>query len=344
MSTINSTINIRKAKREGARLVFGFAGVSGGGKTYSAIQLAYGLAGYNAAKVGVLDSENRRAGLMADILERSTRPTKDRFMVADLVAPFSPSRYAEAIRLYQEAGIEVLVIDSVSHEWAGVGGCDDIANEGDPKVARWNKAKREHKRFMNSLLQCDMHVVACVRAQEKVRLEKDKDGKTQFIPIGLQPIQEKAFAFELTASVMIHDQGRRYDVLKMPADLQRHFPGDTYITADAGYAIREWVAGGGQVDPHVEKYRNRLLSVTEQGVRYIETAWQKVPLAVRSALGESFYSELEASARAFDQQRADLEQPETVAAINREMAAQLMGQPLDFSNSSHVGRDHRDDN
>lgn len=339
-----STINIRKAQREGARLVFGFVGVSGGGKTYSAIQLAYGLAGYNAAKVGVLDSENRRAGLMADILERATRPTKERFMVADLVAPFSPARYAEAIRTFQDAGTEVLVIDSVTHEWAGVGGCDDIANDGDPKVARWNKAKREHKRFMNALLQCDMHVVACVRAQEKVRIEKDKDGKAQFIPVGLQPVQEKAFAFELTASVMVHDQGRRYDVLKMPHGLHQYFPGDAYITADSGYAIRQWVAGGGQVDPHVEKYRNRLLSVTEQGVRYIETAWQKVPLDIRAALGESFYSEIEASAREFDRQRADLEQPETVATINRQVAHSPMGQPLDFSNPSYVGRDHRDDN
>src|SRR6185312_6787529 len=258
---IMSIINIRQAKREGARLVFGFIGISGGGKTYSAIQLAYGLAGYNAAKVGVLDSENRRAGLMADILERSSRPTKERFMLADLMAPFSPGRYAEAILEFQQAGVEVLVIDSVSHEWAGVGGCDDIANApnrdgSDPKVARWNQAKREHKRFMSALLQSDCHIVACVRAQEKVKLGKDEKGKTIFIPIGLQPVQEKAFAFELTASVMVHDQGKRYDVLKCPADLLPHFPGDCYITADTGYAIRQWVDGGGEVNPKVEKWRN----------------------------------------------------------------------------------------
>jgi len=330
-----SIINIRQAKREGARLVFGFIGISGGGKTYSAIQLAYGLAGYNAAKVGVLDSENRRAGLMADILERSSRPTKERFMLADLMAPFSPGRYAEAILEFQQAGVEVLVIDSVSHEWAGVGGCDDIANApnrdgSDPKVARWNQAKREHKRFMSALLQSDCHIVACVRAQEKVKLGKDEKGKTIFIPIGLQPVQEKAFAFELTASVMVHDQGKRYDVLKCPADLLPHFPGDCYITADTGYAIRQWVDGGGEVNPKVEKWRNRLVTVTEQGVRYVETAWAKVPKEIQTALGDSFYSELEASARAFDEQRSLGEEPETVATINKSVSPAIQGQRLSF--------------
>lgn len=326
-------IPIRKAKREGARLVFGFIGVSGGGKTYSAIQLAYGLAGYDASKVGVLDTENRRGSIYADILERATKPTKERFWISDLVAPFSPGRYAEAILEFQKHGIEVLVIDSVSHEWAGVGGCDDIANapnrDGtDPKVPRWNQAKREHKRFMNAMLQSDCHIVACVRAQEKVRVEKDANGKTVFVPIGLQPIQEKSFAFELTASVMVHDQGKRYDVLKCPDDLVAHFPGDRYITAATGFAIRKWVDGGGEVDPKIEKYRNRLLSVTEQGVRYIETAWAKVPPDVQKALGDSFFSELEASAAEFERQRGLGEEPESIAEINR--AASSHGLALNF--------------
>jgi len=325
-------LSIRSARREGARLIFGFIGISGGGKTYSAIQLAYGLAGYNAAKVGVLDSENRRAGLMADILERSSRPTKERFMLADLMAPFSPGRYAEAILEFQQAGVEVLVIDSVSHEWAGIGGCDDIANApnrdgSDPKVARWNKAKREHKRFMSALLQSDCHIVACVRAQEKVKLGKDDKGKTIFIPIGLQPVQEKAFAFELTASVMVHDQGKRYDVLKCPDDLLPHFPGDRYITADTGYAMRQWVDGGGEVDPKIESWKNRLLTNTEQGEAHIRTCWEKVPGPMRERLGEGFKDQLFEAAKEFDRQRADNEEPSAVAEINTRVA---QGVPLKF--------------
>lgn len=321
-------INIREARRAGARTVTAFAGVSGSGKTYSAIQFAYGLAGYDAAKVGLLDTENRRGSLYADILQRATKPARLPFKIADLSAPFSPDRYRKAILEFQDAGVDVLVIDSVTHEWEGFGGCDDIANDGDPKFPRWNKAKREHRGFVNTMLQCDMHIVACVRAREKVKVE---DGGKKITPLGIMPVCEKNFMFEMTASVLLHDEGTRYDRLKVPSDLKAIFPGDKYITADTGYAVLQWVEGGGIVDPKVEKYRNRLLSVAEQGVRYIETAWAKVPADVQRALGDSFYAELEASAGEFDSQRAVAEAPETMTSINNELAAKAQPPHLDFN-------------
>ena len=317
-----NVLDIRPARREGARAVFGFAGVSGSGKTFSAIQFAYGLAGYNAAKVGLLDTENRRGSLYAEILEHATtRPTSERFLIGDLVAPFSPSRYRDAVMQFQEAGVDVLVIDSVTHEWEGVGGCDDIANEGDPNVPRWNKAKRDHRAFMNALLQCDMHVVACLRAREKVKISgRGKDMKYE--SLGVLPVCEKNFMFELTASILLHDSGRRYDLAKVPTDLIPHFPGDKYITADTGAAVRSWINAGGKVDPVVEKWRNRLLSVADQGIGHIETCWAKVPPAVQAALGPAFYSQLAASAEEFDAQKKLGEEPEAVTAINAQ--AQLM--------------------
>src|ERR1700691_5669142 len=120
-------LQIRKAEREGSRLVFAFAGWTGKGKTYTAIQFGYGLAGYDATKLGFLDAENRRGSLCADILEQATRPTNERFLIADLQPPFSPARYAMGIEEFQAAGVEVLIVDSVTHEWEGLGGCQEIA-------------------------------------------------------------------------------------------------------------------------------------------------------------------------------------------------------------------------
>jgi len=161
------SFQVRKAERQGARLLIQLSGVSGSGKTYSAILYAYGLAKCNASKVGFLDTENRRGRLYSDIL-----PNKAQFLIADMGAPFSPARYAEAIKQFEAAGVDVLVIDSVTHEWEGIGGCDDIANDGvaPGKPGRWNKAKREHKRFMDVLLQSSMHIVFFVLAREKTRL------------------------------------------------------------------------------------------------------------------------------------------------------------------------------
>jgi len=306
--------------------VTALAGVSGSGKTYTAIQYAYGLAGFDAGKVGLLDTENRRGSLYCSILEGATTPTKRRFLIGDLAAPFSPSRYADAMREFESAGVEVLVVDSISHSWEGVGGCEEIATQGDPKFPRWNLAKRENRKMVNYMLQCPMHIVLCVRAREKVKV----GAGGSVTPLGIQPVAEKNLLFEATISVMLADEGRSYSRTKVPADLLQHFPGTTYITAQTGNAVKQWVDGGGEVNPAVEKYRNRLLTVAEQGVRYIETAWAKVPKEIQTALGDSFYSELEASARAFDEQRSLGEEPETVTAINNSVSPAIQGQRLSF--------------
>lgn len=316
-----SLINIRPAERRGARALVALAGVSGSGKTHTAILLGYGLAGYNASKLGFLDTENKRGSLYASVLERCERPTKERFMLGDLAAPFSPARYTEAILEFQKLGVEVLVIDSVTHEWEGVGGCDDIANASNakgevPKFPRWNLAKREHKRFINTLLQSDMHVICCLRAREKVKVLSG--GAVE--PLGLQPIQEKNFMFECTVSAMLHDEGRRHDRLKVPSELVSALPGEGYLGARTGEAIRNWLTSAAPATK-ADAFRNRLLAVAEKGESYMRSAWLKVPEATRLALGEDLFSELIESARAFDLQRAlaDSETAESVAEVNREV-------------------------
>lgn len=323
-------IRIRPAQREGARTLTVISGVSGSGKTYTALLMAYGMANGNASKVGLLDTENRRGSLYADIL-----PGNAPFLIGDLVAPFSPDRYIEAILEFQKAGVEVLVIDSGTHEWEGQGGCDDIANAGNPKMPRWNQAKREHKRFMNTLLQCDMHVICCIRAREKSRPGKDENGKTIFISEGLQPIQEKNFMFEATASLMMHDGGTRYELLKMPAALLPAFPGTGYLGVKTGRFIRSWVDGAQQLDPQVEKFRNRLLSVTEKGEEYVKAAWLKVPRPIQEALTAAFYDEIIASAREYDRQRTQFDASDEISSINQQLGGDVKSPTLSFNPLQH---------
>lgn len=303
-------VQIRKAEREGSKLFFVFSAWTGKGKTYTAVQFGYGLAGYDASKVGLLDAENKRGSLLADILEKAvTKPTKDRFLIGDLYAPFSPARYAGAIDDFQAAGVEVLIIDSATHEWEGIGGCQEIAEEGNPKIPRWDLAKREHKKFMNKLLQSDMHIICCVRAREKVRPEKKANGKTEFVDYGLQPIQEKNFMFEATASLMMFDEGRRQEIIKCPDALINYLGRkEGYITDADGYAVRQWVNGALKLDPTVEKYRNRLISNTEGGLEHIRSCWKMTPQHIQDALGKDFVAMLEASAKGYDEQKAIAEQ------------------------------------
>lgn len=307
---MSAVVNIQDAERAGARIVVSLAGISGSGKTYTGLQLAFGLANYDASKVGLLDTENRRGRLYSDILADPKTGEVVRFKVGDLEPPFSPKRYTDAILAFQRAGVDVLVIDSVSHEWEGTGGCEEIAHAQNPRMPDWATAKREHKAFVNALLQSDMHIVVCTRAREKVKIEKVNENgrqKTVVQSIGIQPITEKNFMFEMTASLMLWNEGKAQEVIKCPADL-RPILGrqEGYITAADGAALRKWIDGGVALDPETEHARNSLRTVTEGGMEAYRAAWKKTPKRVRDELtADGTHETLKASAEAYDQARRE---------------------------------------
>ncbi len=303
---------IEEAQREGARLVIGVGGISGSGKTYSALQVAWGLANFDSKKVGLICTENRRGRLYADSL-RDQNGNIHRFLVGDFQPPFSPARYIEAINAFVAAGVEVLVIDSVSHEWNGIGGCEDIATGPDsqgkaPKQPRWNTAKLEHKKFMNAMLQSPVHVICCMRAQPKVKLE-NQSGKTVYIDQGILPIQEKSFTFELTASMMMWNGGKQRDVLKCPDELAPIFGrsgemAEGYLTAQHGKMLRDWVDGGNQIDQEVQRAWDHLSMVCESGMAALQAAWKALPAELRKKVDPTGCpATLKQSAVAFDEQR-----------------------------------------
>lgn len=296
-------LNIRKAERAGARLVIGISGISGSGKTYTALQLAWGLAKGDASKVGMLDTENKRGSLYADILKGNDGKVHQ-FLIGDLDAPFSPQRYIDAILEFQAAGVEVLVIDSVSHEWNGLGGVLSMVAKYDKSITAWKNVKPEHQRFMNTLLQSDMHIIVCIRATNKVDWKDPKNPKS----LGVMPVQQEEFMFEMTASMMMWDGGKSRHVEKCPEELVPIFgpAGETsagYLTAKHGLALRKWVDGGVTLDAKVENARNTLRTVAEQGVDALHKAWAALPAGVRKDLGGALPAEILAAAEGFDAQR-----------------------------------------
>jgi hypothetical protein len=300
------SFEVKKAQRQGARLLIQLSGVSGSGKTYTALQLAYGLAGNNADKIVLLDTENRRGSLYANALPQP-------FNIIDFYAPFSPDRYIEAIEAACNAGAEVIVIDSVTHEWESEGGCEWIANQS--RFPDWKNAKRLHKRFMTYMLQCPAHIIACTRAREKVDFTNPKEP----IKLGIQPIQEKNFSYEATVSLMMHNQGYSQQVLKCPAELQGILGrGEGYVTSQDGLDLRHWVDGAAQVDPEIEKCRGLLLNSAEGGVEGLRKQWVYTPTHIQKALGKAFLDSVKASAEAFDKQRATgtANEDESIASLN----------------------------
>lgn len=266
-------LNIRPAVRGGSKVVIAIAGTSGSGKTYTALKIARGMV-QTPNQIGFLDSENMRGSLYADILDGP-------FQIADLYPPFSPSRYAAAIKEFQDAGVKVLVIDTTSHEWEGEGGCDDIANKKIGNMPNWIGAKREHKSFMNTLLQSNMHIICCLRAREKTDF---KDPRKP-VSLGIQPICEKNFMFEMTASILMGEEGKKQTFIKMPAFLLSAFGnGSGYLGEGTGRKIMEWVNTGGKEDPQITKIKAEMLQACEWGLDGVISIWNNLNKAQKVKL------------------------------------------------------------
>lgn len=246
-----------KAVRKSAPLLISLSSMSGGGKTFSGLLLASGLAGPNG-KIAMIDAENGRGSFYADDPDICAAIPQG-YSRIDLTPPFTPKRYVEAIEVCEKAGSAVTIIDSTSHEWEGEGGCCDIAENNKLRgMPNWAMAKREHKKFLSYCMSSTMHIIFCLRAREKVKIlergdiipgtDKQAD-KPMVVPLGIQPIAEKNFVFEMLLSLGFDERTHQYYGIKVPKMLAGFFPGGQLVTKDHGARIREWNDGAASGDP-----------------------------------------------------------------------------------------------
>jgi hypothetical protein len=184
-------MELRKATRKKAKIRLGLSAVSGAGKTYSAILIAKGLIG-DLSKVAVIDTENGSADLYAHLGD---------FNVLPLSAPFSPERYIDAIRACEKAGMEVIIIDSISHEWDGKGGCLEIVESLGGKYQDWAKVTPRHQSFLEAILLSPSHIITTVRRKQDYEMTKDSNGRIKVEKGGLKEITREGFEYELTINL-----------------------------------------------------------------------------------------------------------------------------------------------
>ncbi|MBP7710779.1 MAG: AAA family ATPase [Rickettsiales bacterium] len=248
------------AKRQATPLLIAYVGTSGAGKTLSALLTAAGLAG-ESGKVGFIDTELGRGRIYADDPDVIAAMPDGKYFVKEITAPFSPQKYADAINEAIVAKVDVLIIDSATHWWEGSGGCQDIAeNNKLGGMPNWAKAKMEHKKLMNMVTQCPMHIIFCVRAREKSKPVKviDKSGKekTEIVNEGLQAIQEKNFMYDMTVSLLFDEENPgRPKMLKCPKPLRGLFTEQALVTKSIGQKLKAWADGGESIDTQLRNLK-----------------------------------------------------------------------------------------
>ena len=249
-------ISIRKAKRSATKLRLLLTSPSGGGKTYSGLLLAKGLGG----KTVVIDTEEGSSDLY---------DTLHSFDVVDLKPPFTPERYIEAIHACEEAGYDVIVIDSVTHCWSGKGGClelvDDIAKakfRGNTWSA-FSEITPRWRAFVDAILRSSAHVICTGRSKTETA-QVDDGGRKKVTKLGMKLEARDGLEYEFTCVLDIIHDGHYATVSKDRTGL---FTGDPKpITEGTGKQLAEWLAGGKAVpaaaSPLLQKIRDTIAAAT----------------------------------------------------------------------------------
>jgi len=254
-------MELRKATRKTVKLRLGLSGASGFGKTYSGLLLAYGMTN-DWTKIAVIDTENGSAELYSDLGE---------YNVITLSAPFTPEKYIEAVKACENGGMEVIIIDSITHEWDGKGGCLDIQTALGGKYQDWAKVTPRHTAFVDSILQSKCHVITTVRRKQDYEMTTE-NGKTKVQKVGTKEVTRDGYEYELTLNFEFVNDNHLVKASKDRTSLFMNKP-EFVITPETGKQILNWCNSG--VDG-VEMAINEMQKCTTlDGVKQVWSNWKE---------------------------------------------------------------------
>lgn len=217
-----------KAERVNVKAKICIAGVSGSGKTYSALRMATGLA--NGGMIGFIDTEGDRGLYYANKFD----------YFVDKLAMTTPENYIKKIEEAKAAGVKVLIIDSISHEWKTLMEEKD-AMPGN-SFANFAKISPRHDAFVKKILDIDMHVICTVRAKDKYVLEPNHKGKQVPSKVGLGLEQRDTLEYEFTTVLMVESGSHIATTTKDATNLFSER--DEMITETHGEKLHLWCEEG----------------------------------------------------------------------------------------------------
>lgn len=223
-------MQLRQSERKRAKIKMALQGSAGAGKTYSALLLAKGLTSGDFSKVAIIDSENGSADLYAHL---------GQYNVLSLQPPFTPENYIKAIEVCENAGMQVIILDSISQCWDEL--LDFHSKLAGNTFTNWGKVTPRQKSFVDKILQANAHIIATMRTKQDYVLNQ-KDGK--YIPekVGLKAVQRDGVDYEFT---LVFDIDAKHFAVSSK-DRTNLFSGkpEFIISTATGRKILEWCNNG----------------------------------------------------------------------------------------------------
>jgi hypothetical protein len=222
-------MQLQKAQRHRAKIKMALQGPSSSGKSFSALQVAFGLCG-DWSKVTVVDTENGSANLYSHL---------GNYYVIGLSDTFSPERYIQAIETCEKAGMEVIILDSVTHEWEYL--LDYHASLQGNSFTNWSKVTPRHNAFVQKILSSSCHIICTVRTKTDYVMN-EKNGKLVPEKVGLKSVQRDGLDYEMT---LVFDLDIKNNALASK-DRTGLFYGkpEQRLSAQDGKKIADWCNSG----------------------------------------------------------------------------------------------------
>lgn len=228
-------MQLQKASRKKASIKMSLQGPSGSGKTYSSLLLAYGLCN-DWSKIAVIDSENHSSELYSNL---------GGYNVLQLIAPYTPKKYIQAIEACGQAGMQVIIIDSISHEWEYI--LEAHASlPGNNSFANWHKIGIRHKAFIQAILGSKAHIIATTRTKKDCVLNT-QNGKMVPEKVGLKAVQREGLDYEFT---LVFDLNMKNSA-SASKDRKGLFYGqaEQKLAIETGKTIYNWCNAGAEIAP-----------------------------------------------------------------------------------------------
>jgi hypothetical protein len=233
----------------------------GGGKTFSALRFATAL----GKRICVINTES---GAVEKYLGLSPDGVPFDFDIAEM-PDFSPTRYTQLIQEAGRDGYDVIIIDSLSHAWAGSGGALELKDrKGGNSFTAWKDITPMHNAMIEAILRSPAHVIATMRTKVAYILEEQTNSKTGAIiqvpkKVGMEPVQRQGMEYEFD---IVADMDNETHTLKVTKSRCPAVDGVISVKPGAEFIqpVKQWLEEGVPVDPSYYAVRPEDLRATQE--------------------------------------------------------------------------------
>ena len=233
----------KKAQKSLSKARICIAGPAGSGKTYSALLIASGL----GSRIAMIDTEHGSGALYSDM---------HNYDILELYPPFEPRKYIDGVKEAENAGYDIIIIDSLTHAWAGEGGLLDMkekvvqSGKGNDWTA-WRYVTPLHNQLVESILQSKCHIIATARSKMKYAPEEENGRIKKVKKIGLDPILREGMEYEFT---VVFDLSSEH-VASSTKDRTSLFDGQFFTPSrETGVRLLSWLnSNNRRTVPFIEK-------------------------------------------------------------------------------------------